>query len=357
MTEHARGGGGMGYLLLQGDARRLPLADRSVNLILGSPPYCDARTYGIGAQRDCAAWVDWMLAVTTEAVRVSRGLVLWVCAGVTRDHCYWPACEGLLWEWWKRGGQCWRPAYWHRVGIPGSGGKKWLRADVEYLLCFKGADVDFWTDNTAMGHPPKWAPGGEMSHRLSDGARVNQWRRVGSISTNSRGEKPITTRGTHRPSHKLRTKREANGEMREQSYDSPVLANPGTFHEWEFTPDEGAWHEQAVIHVTVGGGQLGSRLAHENEAPYPEALAEFFVRSFCPEGGVVLDPFSGSGTTAAVAVKHDRRGIGLDLRRSMCELGARRIAEGMRPVIGLNAKTVKPLAGQRSFFDALEATP
>ena len=23
-----------------------------------------------------------------------------------------------------------------------------------------------WSDNTACGHPPKWAPGGEMSHRL-----------------------------------------------------------------------------------------------------------------------------------------------------------------------------------------------
>src|SRR6185312_10038284 len=118
-----------GYLLGQGDATRIALADNSVDLIIGSPPYCDARTYGIGAQRDARAWVAWMLDVTAEAVRVSRGLVLWVCAGVTRDHCYWPACEGLSWEWFKRGGQMWRPCIWHRVGIPGSGGKKWLRSD------------------------------------------------------------------------------------------------------------------------------------------------------------------------------------------------------------------------------------
>ena len=84
-------------------------------MVLGSPLYCDdARTYeGIKVQpRGCAGWIDWMLEVTTEAVRVSRGLVLWVCAGVTRNWCYQPACEGLLYEWWKRGGRCWRPAYW-----------------------------------------------------------------------------------------------------------------------------------------------------------------------------------------------------------------------------------------------------
>lgn len=40
--------------LIQGDAAMIPLADHSVDLIFGSPPYCDARTYGIGAQRGCS---------------------------------------------------------------------------------------------------------------------------------------------------------------------------------------------------------------------------------------------------------------------------------------------------------------
>lgn len=300
-------------LLIQGNALRIPLPDRSVDLVFGSPPYCDARTYGIDAQRGCAEWVEWMLAVTAEAVRVSRGLVLWVCAGVTRDHCYWPACEGLLWEWWRRGGHCWRPAYWHRVGIPGSGGKKWLRADVEYVLCFKAPGVDFWTDNVAMGHPPKWAPGGEMSHRLSDGARVNQWggREMGCSQRQPNG----TRQKPGRPSHAVVTRpREGMHSQESTNYTPPTKANPGN-----------------LIKTTVGGGQMGSKLAHENEAPFPEALAEFFVRSFCPPGGIVLDPFSGSGTTAAVAIRHDRRAIGLDLRRSQCDLAARRIAEGSRP--------------------------
>jgi DNA modification methylase len=72
---------------------------------------------------------------------------------------------------------------------------------------------------------------------------------------------------------------------------------------------------------------MGSRLAHQNEAPFPEALAEFFIRSFCPPGGVVFDPFCGSGTTAAVALRHGRNAIACDIRESQIELTCRRIVE------------------------------
>jgi len=66
-------------------------------------------------------------------------------------------------------------------------------------------------------------------------------------------------------------------------------------------------------------------LAHENEAPFPEKLAEFMVRSFCPPNGIVLDPFAGSGTTCAVAKKWGRKYIGIDIRQSQVDLTNRRI--------------------------------
>jgi hypothetical protein len=265
----------MAYLLARSDAVRLPLPDRSVDLVFGSPPYCDARTYGIGAQRDCLAWVEWMLAVTAEAYRVSRGPVLWVAAGVTRDRNYWAACEGLMWRWWLQGGgdpvyvdglplrgdgQLYRPCYWHRVGVPGSGHNDWFRADVEYVMCFKRPGPLPWSDNTAMGHPPKWAPGGEMSHRLGDGTRRNQWgggeKSSANRTANGGRQKP------GRPSHQMRTNREANGKMREQGYSPPAKANPGN-----------------LVSIKVGGGLLGHELAHENEAPFPEDLARWFILS------------------------------------------------------------------------------
>jgi hypothetical protein len=54
-----------------------------------------------------------------------------------------------------------------------------------------------------------------------------------------------------------------------------------------------------VIDCRVGGGQVGSMLCHENEAPFAEKLAEHFIRSFCKPGGIVLDPFLGSDEPAA----------------------------------------------------------
>lgn len=297
------------------DATRIPLPDASVDLVFGSPPYCDARSYGINAQRDAHEWVDWMLAVTEEALRVTRGAVIWVCAGVTRDRRYWPACEGLLWEGFRRGWGMERPCYWHRVGIPGSGGNQWFRGDVEYCLAFKAVPKLTWSDNTAMGHAPKWAPGGAMSHRLSDGQRVNQWGAVGGPGGMGAKDADGNPRPRKRPSHRFYTKRELNSELREQGYIPPVKANPGN-----------------LIKITVGGGQLGHPLAHENEAPFPEALAEWFIRSLCPPGGTTLDPFSGSGTTACVASRLGRVGIGSDIRQSQAELGKRRFERPHQPV-------------------------
>jgi len=65
---------------------------------------------------------------------------------------------------------------------------------------------------------------------------------------------------------------------------------------------------------------MGHKLCHENDAPFPEALAEWFIRSFCPPGGTVLDPFVGSGTTAAVALMHGRNAIGIDVRQDRMNL-------------------------------------
>ncbi len=48
-------------------------------------------------------------------------------------------------------------------------------------------------------------------------------------------------------------------------------------------------------------------------AVFPPELIEPCVLAGCPEGGTVLDPFGGSGTTAGVALKHGRKAI-------MCEL-------------------------------------
>jgi hypothetical protein len=79
---------------------------------------------------------------------------------------------------------------------------------------------------------------------------------------------------------------------------------------------------------------LGHDLAHENEAPYPVRLPEFFIRSHCPPGGIVLDPFSGSGTTVDAALRLGRRGIGLDIRISQARLAKERLEHLQAPKRG-----------------------
>lgn len=312
----------MSSLLVRGNALRLPLADQSVDLVFGSPPYLDSRLYledgkDLGIARNCPNWVEWMLQVSREAIRVSRGPVLWVVSGNTRDRNYRPGPEGLVWEWYKSGGFQECPCYWHRVGISGSGGDQWFRKDVEYVVAFKRAPKFEWSDNTAMGHPPKWAPGGEMSHRLSDGTRTNQW--GGHENQSDRGQNGVLKKRMVKPSHRMGTKastvRRDNGDRKDEVYVPPALANPGN-----------------LVKTNVGGGLLGHDLAHENEAPFPEDLAEWFIKSLCPPGGLVLDPFSGSGTTASVAARLGRRGIGLDLRQSQCLIGKQRINRPHAPV-------------------------
>jgi hypothetical protein len=313
-------------MFVQANATKLPFADKTFDLLFTSPPYTDARTYGIGAQRKCQAWVSWMLKVVAECVRVTKGLVLINCAGVTRDWCYQPGPEGLLYEWWKQGGRCWRPAYWHRVGIPGSGGKQWLRADIEYVLAFTDCEgmIPF-ADNTANGHPPKWAPGGEMSYRLVEGQRVNQWGgRPGKRITGGMGVK-VDSKAGDCPSHKFETFKRGkqitrrisqghgpDGDTRQDDvYLPPTLANPGCL----------------IKGIKVGGGRMGHPLAHKNEAPFPLKLAQWFIRGWCPPGGRVLDPFSGSGTTVHAAMTLGRVGVGSDLRLSQCQLGRERCNE------------------------------
>lgn len=260
-----------------GDAARIPLKDQSVDLVFGSPPYLDARTYGIGADRKLDEWIDWMLKVSMEAMRVCRGPVLWVVAGCTRGRNYQPGPEGLLYRWNQLGMESYRPVCWHRQGIPGSGGNDWLRSDWEYVLCLKRSGALSWSENTACGKPP-----------------VEDWMR----------KTP-------------RIVRLANGKKVREKTTSSI-------------PDHGKANPGNVIKTLSGGGNLGDSIAHESEAPFPEKLAEFFIRSFCPPSGSVFDPFSGSFTTVKVARECGRVGIGSDIRPSQIELGKRRLSSIQR---------------------------
>jgi site-specific DNA-methyltransferase (adenine-specific) len=62
-------------------------------------------------------------------------------------------------------------------------------------------------------------------------------------------------------------------------------------------------------------------------AVFPEKLVEICVLAGCPEGGVVLDPFVGSGTTALVAQKLGRDYVGIDSNPEYCQMAQRRLCQ------------------------------
>ena len=60
-------------------------------------------------------------------------------------------------------------------------------------------------------------------------------------------------------------------------------------------------------------------------ATFPKDLIEPCVLAGCPEGGTVLDPFGGSGTTGIVAASYGRNAILLELNAEYIELAKARI--------------------------------
>jgi site-specific DNA-methyltransferase (adenine-specific) len=58
--------------------------------------------------------------------------------------------------------------------------------------------------------------------------------------------------------------------------------------------------------------------------PKPIGWAKWIIKRFCPEGGLVLDPFAGSGTVLKAARDMKRSYIGIDLSPKYCEIARKR---------------------------------
>lgn len=60
-------------------------------------------------------------------------------------------------------------------------------------------------------------------------------------------------------------------------------------------------------------------------AKFPEKLIETPIKAGCPEGGVVLDIFFGSGTTGVVCERLNRKWMGIELNKNYCDEALERI--------------------------------
>ena len=72
-------------------------------------------------------------------------------------------------------------------------------------------------------------------------------------------------------------------------------------------------------------GTNGNRNSHPTVKP--SALMRYLVRLVTPPGGIVLDPFMGSGSTLRAAKHYGMRSIGIEIDPSYCAIAARRLAQ------------------------------
>ncbi len=262
----------MSVTIIKGDCLEVMQAmpTGSVDLVVASPPYADARTYGVNFTAKGQAWVDWAKVRYLECLRVSRGLVAWVVEGTGQQSINYSGEPILLQaDLMRTGVPMWKPSIYGRFSTPGRFSV--LRNLWEFvLMSSNGRKLEF-SDPTACGSPPKCKPGGRTRPRLQDGSR----------------------------------------NVANKDYQQPEKTNYGNIF----------WCG------AVGGGNMGDKLATENEAPFPEFVAEVLISSFCKPGGTVLDCFCGSGTTLAVSAKLNRNAIGIDLRGSQLDLSVRRVAQ------------------------------
>jgi site-specific DNA-methyltransferase (adenine-specific) len=57
----------------------------------------------------------------------------------------------------------------------------------------------------------------------------------------------------------------------------------------------------------------------------PNALMRWLVRLVCPQGGIVLDPFMGSGSTGVACIQEGMRFVGIDMDEHYCDIARKRI--------------------------------
>lgn len=102
-----------------------------------------------------------------------------------------------------------------------------------------------------------------------------------------------------------------------------------TFNYREMKAMNGGKQMRSDWYLPICGGRErlrdgAGRKVHSTQKP--EALLERVVRATSRPGDVILDPFAGSGTTAAVAQRLGRRWIMIERERAYCEVIAGRVA-------------------------------
>lgn len=272
--------------LFSGDAATVLalLPAGSVDCIIGSPPYFAVRDYSvrgqIGIEPSLDEYLDRLCSVYDTAKRVLKPTgSCWVVIGdlyLEKDLALLPARFAL--ELKKRGWILRNDVIWRKTRCLPHPVKDRLINTHEHIYHFVlGRDYYYDLDSIRLPHATT------SLNRVKSKIRVSHKGRYGKDEGN-RGR--------------------TIDFLDETSAVHPKGRNPGDV--FDACPSSAA------------DGHL---------ATYPEELIEPRILSTCPPRGVVLDFWMGSGTTALVAEKLNRRWIGIELNPDYCRIAKRRLSK------------------------------
>lgn len=247
------------------------LPSNSIDLTVTSPPYDSIRDY-----KGFAFTHDDFMTIAKELFRVTKpgGIVVWVIGDSTEDGSESGTSFKQALDFMKIGFKLHDTMIYEKntSSFPAKRTGTRYTQIFEYMFVFAKHNVK--TANLICDKPNKWA-----GH--------TNWGK--------------------------NTNRLKNGELKETTDIKPVP---------DFSPRNNIWK------YNVGKGFNSSdNESHEHPAIFPEKLAEDHILTWTNEGDVVLDPFSGSGTTAKMAKKNKRSYIGLEISEVYCKLSENILAK------------------------------
>lgn len=277
-------------LLLVGDVRESlkELPDRSVHCCVTSPPYWGLRDYGndgqIGLESTPQEFVDSLVAVFREVKRVLRDDgTLWINLG---DSYMGDDLVGIPWRvafalqadgWYLR-----QDIIWNKPNpMPESVRDRCTKSHEYIFLLTK--QPKYYYDDQAIQEDAKTKAGATWQERKAAGATA------GNVIVGDG-----TRNGTQRVVH-----------------GKGVTSN--------LTRQDGKRNRRSVWTVTT------TPFKGAHFVTLPTALIEPCILAGCPEGGTVLDPFFGVGTTGLVAKQHGRGWVGIELNPEYAEIAKARI--------------------------------